>query len=290
MIGFIGLGIMGSRMAINLLDAGYELVVYNRTKDKAEPLLVKGAQWGESPKQVAEQSDILITMLAKPEAVEEVALSKDGFLDGLSPGNLWIDSSTVHPSFTLKMAEEAKSRDIRFLDAPVAGSKIPAEKGELVFFVGGSDPDFNEARPLFDIMGKASNHMGENSQGTSMKVLVNIMLAQSMATFSETVSLGEAMGLDKETVVNTLLGGATTAPFLQGKKEKLLSNTFEVEFPLEHMQKDLQLAAQTAYENNIALPIANVTKEMYALAKQNGLGKEDFSAIYRLFSHHEGNN
>jgi 3-hydroxyisobutyrate dehydrogenase-like beta-hydroxyacid dehydrogenase len=284
MIGFIGLGIMGSRMAENLLDKGYKLVVHNRTKEKAARLLEKGAKWANSPKEIAQQADIIFTMLANPHAVEVVALGEHGFLHDFTEGKLWVDCSTVDPSFTRKMAEESAKRGIRFLDAPVAGSKIPAEKGELVFFVGGKKEDLEEVRPMLNAMGKAIQHQGENGKGTSMKLVVNLMLAQSMAAFAEAITLGEALGLDKETVVNTLLNGPTTAPFLNGKKEKILRNDFATEFPLEHMQKDLQLVSQSAYENNVSLPIANVTKEIYSLAKQHGLHKEDFSVIYQFLS------
>jgi 3-hydroxyisobutyrate dehydrogenase/glyoxylate/succinic semialdehyde reductase len=137
---------------------------------------------------------------------------------------------------------------------------------------------------MLHAMGKEIMFQGEMGKGTSMKLLVNLMLAQSMAAFAEAVSLGKAIGLDKEMVVNTLLNGATAAPFLKGKKDKIMNGDFSAEFPLEHMQKDMQLVSQAAYENNVSLPISNVTKEIYALAKQQGLGNEDFSAIYSLLS------
>lgn len=282
MIGFIGLGIMGSRMAENLLKSGEELVVYNRTKEKALPLLEKGAIWAESTAEVAERADIVFSMLAKPSVVEEVALGTEGFIDHLTKGKLWVDCSTVDPTFTRKMAAEASKRGVRFIDAPVAGSKIPAERGELVFFVGGQKEDVEEVTPFLKTMGKQIDYQGGNGMGTSMKVVNNLMLAQTMAAFAEAVSLGEAIGLDKEVVINTLLNGPTTAPFLNGKKAKILENNFAADFPLEHMQKDMQLVSQTAYEFNCSLPIANVTKEIYAFAKQHGLGKQDFSAIYQF--------
>lgn len=284
MIGFIGLGIMGGGMAENLLKNGFELIVYNRTKDKAAELIEKGAKWADSPKAVAEHADIVFTMLANPQVVEEVALNENGFLDYLKEGKLWVDCSTVDPSFTREMAAEAEKRGIRFMDAPVTGSRVPAKQGELVFLAGGSKEDLKEIEPMLNAMGKEVAYQGEAGMGTSMKVIINLMLAQSMAAFSEAVSLGEALGLEKETVVNTLLNGPTTAPFLNGKKEKVMKQDFSADFPLEHMQKDLQLVSQAAFERNLSLPIANVTKEMYMMAKQQGFGKLDFSAIYRLFS------
>lgn len=284
MIAFIGTGIMGSRMANNLLENNYELTVYNRTKEKAENLIDKGAKWADSPKIAAEGANVVFSMLSNPAAVEEAALGENGFLEGMEDGALWVDCSTVHPDFSRKMANEAGSRHIRFLDAPVAGSKIPAEKGELVFLAGGKKEDLDEVQAMLQVMGKAIKHQGENGKGTAMKLVVNLTLAQAMASFAEALSLGEAMDLDKETVIETLLGGATAAPFLHSKKDKLLNGDFDAEFPLEHVQKDLQLISEAAYSNGISLPIANVTKEIYGLAKQNGFSKKDFSAIYEFLS------
>ncbi|RLQ94095.1 NAD(P)-dependent oxidoreductase [Falsibacillus albus] len=284
MIGFIGLGIMGSRMAANLLEEGYDVMVHNRSKEKAEPLLEKGAQWAETPKELAAQVDILYTMLANPQAVEAVAMGENGFLDAMGADSLWVDCSTVHPAFSRLMADEATKRKIRFMDAPVAGSKIPAERGELVFLVGGSERDVEQARPHMNAMGKAIQHQGGHGMGTSMKLVINLMLSETMAAFSEAVSLGEGLGLDKEKVVGTLLNGPTTAPFLEGKKEKILQNDFSPEFPLEHMQKDLQMVSQSAFEAGVSLPLAHAAKETYGLAKQFGYSKDDFSAIYHFLS------
>jgi 3-hydroxyisobutyrate dehydrogenase-like beta-hydroxyacid dehydrogenase len=279
-VGFIGLGIMGSRMAKNLQKEGIELVVHNRSKDKAQELLDKGATWADSPREVTEQANIFFTMLSNPDVVREVALGEDGLLTDIAKGKLWVDSSTVHPAFTKEMASMAKKAGVRFLDAPVAGSKIPAENGELVFHVGGDKNDLEEVHSMLLAMGKAVEHQGENGMGSSMKIVINLMLAQSMATFAEALAFGEALGFEQEHVMTTLLDGPTTAPFLSGKKEKLLSGNTDPEFPLEHMQKDIHLVAQTAFEIGISLPIANVTKEVYALAKQHGYSKKDMSAIY----------
>ncbi|WP_062239724.1 NAD(P)-dependent oxidoreductase [Fictibacillus sp. FJAT-27399] len=282
MIGFIGLGIMGSRMAGNLISEGHRLTVYNRTKEKADDLLDQGALWGETPKETAQQSDILFTMLTNPKAVESVALGEDGFLHHLPKGSIWVDCSTVNPTFSRRMAEEARKHDIRFLDAPVAGSLKPAESGELVFLVGGEAEVLDKVRPYLNVMGKAISHQGDHGSGTSMKLVVNLMLAQSMAVFAEAVNFGESLGLEKKNVLETLIGGPTTGAFLAGKKDKLLTNQYEAEFPLEHIQKDLNLVTGEAYHNGSALPIANLTKEIYGLANQYGLGKEDFSAIYEF--------
>ncbi len=284
-IGFIGLGIMGSRMAANLLKKGHELTVYNRTRQKAESLTAQGAVWALTPAEAVEKASVVITMLSKPDAVAETALlGKNGFLHRLRANSLWIDCSTVNPSFSRLMAAEAAQRKIRFLDAPVSGSKGPAEQGQLIFFVGGEKADVEEGRPLFEAMGKSVFHVGGHGMGTAMKMVNNVILAQAMAAFCEALVLGEALGISREQLLNTLLNSPVVSPFLAFKRAKLEKGTFDPEFPLQWMHKDLQLASDTAYETGAALPLANLTKEIYALAVKNGLGEQDFSAVYKVLS------
>jgi 3-hydroxyisobutyrate dehydrogenase-like beta-hydroxyacid dehydrogenase len=284
-IGFIGLGIMGSRMAANLQKKGHELVVYNRTKQKADALIAAGAIWAATPADVAKQATVIITMLSRPDAVAETALiGKYGFLDRLANNSLWIDCSTMNPSFSRLMANEAKHRKTRFLDAPAAGSKGPAEQAQLVFYVGGEKADVEEARPLLEAMGKAVIHIGGHGMGTAMKMVNNLVVAQAMVAFSETVTLGEALGIPKDLLFNTLLGSPVAAPFLSLKRGALETENYEPEFPLQWMHKDMQLIAETAYEAGVAMPAANVVKELYALAVRKGLGEQDFAAVYKLLS------
>src|SRR5512143_435190 len=282
-IGFIGLGIMGSRMAANLQKKGHDLVVYNRTKQKADPLIANGAIWAPTPADVAKQVVIIFTLLAKPDAVAETALlGKNGFLNHLVGNSLWIDCSTVSPSFSRLTAAEARQRKIRFIDAPAGGSKGPAEQGQLLFFVGGEKADVNEAKPLLEAMGKAVYHVGGHGMGTSLKMVNNLILAQAMIAFSEAIVLGESLGISKQALFDTLLGSPVVAPFLAFKRQKIEEGKFDTEFPLQWMHKDMQLATETAYEIGVAMPAANVTKEIYALAIRNGLGEQDFSAVYKL--------
>jgi 3-hydroxyisobutyrate dehydrogenase-like beta-hydroxyacid dehydrogenase len=284
-IGFIGLGIMGSRMAANLQKKGHELVVYNRTKQKADALIAAGAVWAQTPADAAKQATVIITMLSKPDAVAETALiGKYGFLDRLASNSLWIDCSTVNPSFSKLMANEAKHRRVRFLDAPVAGSKGAAEQAQLVFYVGGEKADVDEARPFLETMGKAVIHTGGHGMGTAMKMVNNLVVAQAMVAFSEAVTLGDALGIPKDLLFNTLLNSPVAAPFLTMKRGKLETGNYEPEFPLQWMHKDMQLIAETAYEAGVAMPAANVVKEIYALAVRKGLGEQDFSAVYKLLS------
>jgi 3-hydroxyisobutyrate dehydrogenase-like beta-hydroxyacid dehydrogenase len=281
-IGFIGLGIMGSRMAANLQKHGSSLVVFNRTRAKAEPLLGPCGTFSDSPAKVADQVDILFTMLANPEAVEEAALRANGFLNYLRPNALWVDCSSVNPSFSKKMAAAAAARQIRFVDAPVTGSAAVAEQGKLVFWVGGEDADLETIRSLLLCMGNKIVHVGGHGMGTSLKMVINLLIGNAMAAFAEGMALGEGLGISREVLFDSLLGMPAVAPFLAAKREKIERGNYDPEFPLRWMQKDLHLASVSAYESDLALPVTNVTKEVYRLAMRGGRGTEDFSAIYEF--------
>ncbi len=281
---FIGLGIMGSRMAANLQKKGHPLVVYNRTRQKADALLGAGASWAGSPREAAQDVGILVTMLSTPKAVSDTALGENGFLDHLPSNSLWMDCSTVNPSFSRSMAEESSKRGIRFLDAPVAGSKIPAEQGQLLFFVGGNKADLDEAKPLLAAMGKAVYHLGENGMGTAMKMVNNLMLSSAMVAFSEALVLGDSLGIPQKQLFDTLLASPVTAPFLALKRTKLETGNFDPEFPLRWMHKDTQLVSETAYETGVVLPAGNIVKEIFGLAVRKGMGDLDLSAVFRVLS------
>ncbi|WP_028980153.1 NAD(P)-dependent oxidoreductase [Sporocytophaga myxococcoides] len=279
-ITFIGLGIMGSRMAANLIKGGNELLVWNRSQGKAEALKQSGAKLASSVVAAVKDADILITMLSSPEVIEEIALGKEGIIMNAKKNSLWINTSTVNPSFVEEMAAKAKEAGLRYLDAPVSGSKGVAEKGELIFLVGGDNKDLEDARPLLSIMGKSINHLGKVGDGTKMKMVINLVLAQSMIAFSEAVNLGVTSGLDESSIVNILSESPVVSPFLKLKKSKLESKNFSPEFSLKWAHKDLHLILQTAYESNISLPLTAIAKEVYGMAKQDGKGDEDISAIY----------
>jgi len=279
-VGFIGLGIMGSRMAANLQRHGTRLIVHNRTKEKAEELLKNGAVWAETPAAVAREAEIVFTILAHPEAVSETALGREGLLGAQKPGLLWVECSTVNPSFTRGMAEEARKRNVRFLEAPVAGSKNLAARAELGFLVGGEESDLEACRPLLEMMGKRIVHVGGCGMGISLKLVINSILAATMVSFSEGVILGQALGLSREMLFTALLGAPVAAPFLSMKKEMLEREEYEPEFPLQWMQKDLQMISTAAYEAGVPMPVSNVVKEIYRMAMRNGFGEKDFSSIY----------
>ena len=279
-IGFIGLGIMGSRMAANLQKAGYDLAVYNRTPEKADALLSKGVKWCDTPAQLAKDIDVLFTMLAHPDAVSRTALGEDGHLDSLKPDTIWVDCSTVNPSFAKEMAKEAKRRRIGHVDAPVFGTKKPAQEGTLGFFAGGEKSDIEAIKPYLDAMGSSVKYVGDHGMGASIKMVVNVMLAQNIVMFSEAITLGRSLGLSQDMMFETLLGGPMAAPYLSIKSAKIKEGIYEADFPLKWMHKDLHLVAQTAFENGIPMPSANAVKEVFAKANQAGLGDKDFAAIF----------
>ena len=277
-IGFIGLGIMGSRMAANLQKAGHEMIVFNRSVDKAVPLTKAGAVLASGPAQVAAQTDIVFTMLSTPHVVRETA---ELLLPALAKGKLWVDCSTVNPSFSREMAELANTQGIRFVDAPVAGSKAPAANGELMFLAGAQEADIPEALPLFDIMGKKTLFLGKAGNGANVKMLINLMLAQSMATFAEAIALGKGMGLEEAQLLNILTATPVVSPVMALLKERLLAGNYEVNFPLKWIHKDINLALTTARELGVSMASLEQTEQLYGTALEADLGDLDFSAIYK---------
>src|SRR5213595_4114599 len=281
-IGFIGLGIMGSRMAANLQKCGHSLVVFNRTRAKAEPLLGLCGTFSDSPAKLAEQGDVLFTMLAHPDAVEQAALGANGFLDHLKSNSLWVDCSSVNPSFSKKMAAEAARRQVHFVDAPVTGSAPAAAEAKLIFWVGADPDDLERIRPLLLCMGNKIVHAGGQGTGTSMKMVINLLLGTGMAAFAEAMALGEGLGISRKMLFDSLLGTPAVAPFLASKREKIESENYEAEFPLRWMQNDMHLASVSAYESGAAMPLTNAAKELYRLAMREGHANQDFSAIYEF--------
>jgi 3-hydroxyisobutyrate dehydrogenase/glyoxylate/succinic semialdehyde reductase len=279
-VGFIGLGIMGSRMAANLQAQGYPLVVFNRTRAAADALLRLGAIWRESPAQVAAGIDMLVTMLPHPEAVASAASGADGFLGALRAGSIWINCGTMNPSFARRMAEVARATGVRYLDAPVTGSRDAAAHGELMFLVGGDASDLEACRPLLMCMGDRIVHVGGHGLGSALKMVNNLLGAVAMAAFSEGTALGEALGVPRKTIFDTLIGGPMAAPLLAAKRGKIERADYDPEFSLQWIQKDLHLASISAYEAGMAMPVVNVTKELYRLAMRHGYADLDYSALY----------
>lgn len=278
---FIGLGIMGSRMAGNLLSGGVPLQVYNRSPEPSEKLADAGAEVASSYGGCAADADLVFTMLSTPQVVADLALGDSGFLSRMNRQAIWVDCSTVDPSFSRRCHQEASDLGVRFVDAPVAGSKPQAEGAELLFFVGGEDEDVREVHPYLEMMGKQIIHVGDPGQGSALKILVNSLLAQSLVAFSETILLGEKLGLESGFLLDLLPDLPVTAPFLRAKAEKIRTDDYSVQFPLEWMEKDLDLVTKTAAGEGQPLFLANLVKELFLAARESGLARDDFSAVHR---------
>jgi 3-hydroxyisobutyrate dehydrogenase/glyoxylate/succinic semialdehyde reductase len=277
-----------------LVQAAHDgtFIVHNRSKDKAAPLLEAGAEWRDTPRAVGEAADIIVTMLSDPAAVEAVVEGPAGLLAGMQAGMqkdaLWVDCTTVNPSFTRRMGRRADEAGVRFVDAPVAGSTVPAEKGELVVYVGGSGDDVLRARPVIEPFAKAIHHMGGRGMGSSMKMVNNTFLGYAMAGFSEALRLGQAMGLDESAMQDILVGGPLVPAFMSAKKPRLDAHDYSPQFPLRLMYKDLALACHSAYELDTPVDVLAAVTQRFAAAQQAGLGDQDFSAIYRFMNGRSG--
>lgn len=283
-VGFIGLGIMGSRMAGNLLAEGVDLTVWNRSPGPAAALVQAGAAAADSPEACASEADLVFSMVSTPRVVADLALGEKGFLVSMKSGAIWADCTTVDPSFSRRCHREAEAAGVRFLDCPVAGSKPQAENRDLLIFAGGDEGDLTEIRPYLELISKNIIHVGAAGQGAALKMLVNSLLAQAMAAFSETVLLGEELGLDRDFLLDILPGLAVSAPFTKAKAEKIRSGNYEVQFPLEWMHKDLDLVTKAAAGAGQPLFLANLVKELFHAAREGGRSRDDFSAIHAYLS------
>ena len=275
---------MGSRMAANLLKNGIELCVYNRSAAAAHALAKQGAKAATSVVEAVAGADIVISMLSTPEVVDRIFLQDAATFSSMKENAIWIDCSTVNPSFSAKAMVAATKAGINFMDAPVAGTKPQAENATLVFFVGADKTLLDKVEPILLFMGHKILHIGEVTKGASFKMLVNLMLAQSMILFSETILLGEKMGIAKDFLLEVIPNLAVAAPFTKFKTAMLRTENYELQFPLEWMHKDLQLATTTAYELCQPLYLANLSKELFAAANKAGMGRLDFAAIHKFLS------
>lgn len=278
-VGFLGLGIMGTAMATNLIKAGYNVSVWNRNASKCEPLINQGASCGSSPAEVASQCNITFAMLADPVAALEVASGKTGVIHGLGPGRGYVDVSTVDGGTSKTICGLVKATGASFLEAPVSGSKKPAENGTLIFLTAGDKALYEQAGPLLDVMGKSKFYLGEVGNGAAMKLIVNMVMGSMMASFSEGLVLGEKVGLEASTIIEVISQGAISSPMFAMKGPSMIKESFSPAFPLKHQQKDLRLALQLAESVSQPIPVATSVNELYKVAKAKGLGDQDFSAV-----------
>ncbi|XP_038705972.1 glyoxylate/succinic semialdehyde reductase 2, chloroplastic isoform X2 [Tripterygium wilfordii] len=278
-VGFLGIGIMGLPMAQNLLKSGCNVTVWNRTKSKCDPLITLGAKYESSPEEVAAGCDVTFAMLADPGSAVDVAFGKHGAANGLGPGKGYIDFSTVDGSTSKLISDRIKATGASFLEAPVSGSKKPAEDGQLIFLTAGDKPLYERVAPYLDIMGKSRFFLGDVGNGAAMKLVVNMIMGSMMASFSEGLLLSEKVGLDPNVLVEVVSQGAISAPMYSVKGPSMVQSHYPTAFPLKHQQKDLRLALGLAESVSQPTPIAAATNELYKVAKSYGLSDHDFSAV-----------
>jgi 2-hydroxy-3-oxopropionate reductase len=287
-VGFVGLGIMGAFMAGNLLEAGHELVVHNRTRTKAERLAQRGARVADSPSEVAEGSDVIITMLPGPTQVEEVVAGEGGLLEGAREGSLIIDMSTSSPILARELARTARNEAVGMLDAPVSGGDVGARDGTLSIMVGGEEDDFERARPLFGVMGETVVHVGETGAGQVVKACNQIVVALVIEAVAEALVLGTKAGVAPGRVVEVLSGGLASNKVLEVKGEKFLSHDFAPGGKVEYHRKDLGIALETGREYGVALPVAALVDQMFGVLEAKGRGGWDHSALLTLLEEGSG--
>ena len=279
-VGFLGLGTMGTPMAMHVAKAGFPLIVWNRTAAKVEPLLKVGAKAGKNPAHVASDVEIVVTMVSKPQDVEQVVLGPDGVLEGIKPGSVLIDMSTVSPATSRKLAGAATTKQAEFLDAPVVGSKGPATEGALVILVGGLPQTLERCRPVLQAMGKLIVHAGNVGAGSVLKLATNLMLGHLMAGFAEGVALVNAAGVDPKKYLEVLEGSTFRSPWYQTKGAGMIKQDFSPHFALKHMRKDLDLMCLLAQELQLSLPITDAVRQLYAEAEAKGRGELDYSVVF----------
>lgn len=279
--GFLGLGIMGEAMATNLVKAGFDVTVWNRTAEKCRSLTSLGAQQGKSPSEVVASCDVTFAMLADPDAAWQVFAGPAGVREGLSADTAYVDMSTVDAATASAINEEVAAAGGRFLEAPVSGTKKPARDGTLVILAAGDRSLFEEVAPAFDKMGKKSFFFGEVGQAARMKLVINMIMGGMMTAFCEGLSLGQQGGLNGEQILEVLDAGALANPMFKIKGGLMLQEDFSTSFPLEHMQKDLRLAIALGDELKQPLPCSAVTNETFKRACAEGYSKEDFAAVFK---------
>jgi 3-hydroxyisobutyrate dehydrogenase len=280
-VGFIGLGIMGSRQAANLARAGFELTVYNRTRERAEEWVKEhGGKVAATPSEVT--GDIVITMVVDGAQVEEMLLGEDGAVHGAKPGILFVDMSTIGPAGARRIGGALIERGHRFLDAPVTGSAPRAADGSLTIMAGGSEKDLQRAMPLFEAMGELIVHVGELGMGQQAKVISNAVAATNCATLAEGLVVGRRTGVDLEALLKVMGAGAADSTMLQLKGRPMLEHDFTPLFKLDHMLKDVVLCLQEAREAGVGFPAAALAGELYAAGAGRGLGEQDFAAVLEV--------
>jgi len=287
-VAFIGLGTMGVGMSLNILKAGHEVTVHNRTREKEETVAKEGAQRAESPKAAAEGAQIIVTIVSDTPDVEEVVLGTNGIIHGAAEGALVIDMSTISPAATRQISEELGKKGIKMLDAPVSGGSEGAQNGTLAIMVGGDAADFEKALPILESMGKTVTHVGPIGAGQITKAINQIIISGTYLTVAEGLALGMKAGLDMPKVIQAISGGAASSWVLHNRAMNVINNIYPLGFRLKLHHKDLQIALETARELKVTIPATALVAQIENGLLARGYGDDDISAIGRAIREQSG--
>ena len=283
-LGYVGLGVMGGRMADRLLGKGHTVTGTNRTKSKAQWLLDKGMKWADTPRGVAEAADIIFVMVTDSTALDSIAGGPDGLVAGLGAGKIVIDMSTVSPATSVALAAKVREKGADMVDSPVSGSVSTLEQGKLTMMVGGRADTFATIHPLLLDIGPKATHVGDNGLAVSMKIATNLSLAVQMLAFSEAVLLAEKSGIARKTAVEVLTNSVIASPMIQYRGPMVLGLPEEAWFDMKMMQKDVTLALEMGRRLAVPLPTTATANEFLTAARANGLEKKDFAAVFHLLA------
>jgi len=280
-IGFIGLGIMGQPMCLNLLKAGFPLTVYNRTRARMQPVLAAGGTAADSPQRVAENSTIVITMVTDTPDVEAVLFAEGGVIHGLKPTSVVIDMSTISPSATQRMAEKIKDRGSEMLDAPVSGGDVGAKAGTLAIMVGGGASVLERCRPVLQAMGKSITHVGSHGMGQTVKLCNQILVSVTNLAVCEAVRFAQQAGVDPLVMIEAIKNGAAGSWQLSNLGPRMVAEDFAPGFMIDLQQKDLRLALQSAFEMHLPSPALGLVHQLFSACQARGEGREGTQALIK---------
>jgi 2-hydroxy-3-oxopropionate reductase len=283
MLGFIGLGIMGKPMAKNLLKAGFNLVVFSRSQRSVEALVQEGALQADSPKEVAERTGVIVTMLPDSPEVQEVILGKEGVIQGVKPNSVVIDMSSINPLVSREIAEKLKGKGVAMLDAPVSGGEVGAIQGTLAIMVGGDEKVFNESMEIFKAIGRNIVYVGKIGAGGFVKLVNQIIVAVNIAAVGEAFTLGAKAGLDPQVIHQAIRGGLAGSSVLETKAPMMFGRNFRPGFKIKLHHKDLQNALSTAKDLGVPLPLSSFIQQIFLSLMTEGRGEEDHSALATFF-------
>nr|WP_084360999.1 NAD(P)-dependent oxidoreductase [Neobacillus fumarioli] len=281
--GFIGTGVMGKSMAGHILSAGYPLIVYSRTKEKAQELLERGAKWGETPKQVAETASVIFTMVGYPSDVEEVYLGENGLISNGKPGSIFLDMTTSSPSLAEKIYQKAKNKGISILDAPVSGGDIGAREATLSIMVGGDKEAFEAVLPILKLLGTNIVYQGKAGAGQHTKMSNQIAIASNMIGVCEAIIYAKKAGLNPETVLQSIATGAAGSWSLSNLVPRMLKGDFEPGFYIKHFIKDMKIALEEAERMDMDVPGLALAKSLYEQLAERGEENSGTQALYKYW-------